>query len=556
MLKRLFMKLTSLSTITFAKAIFGGYVLFAIHIPFSHIGGSGLYLPFNILSWIFVSLIIGLGSWQIFKSRRFYFSQFILHSWIGFALIILPLAYENNDHSNFSLFRSIGLGLGILLLISYHQFRFRKNDIHDFLYMFLGLLFIQSMFKLFQQFAPELSFPLIQSIAYFGPFAQKNIFATYLATGLIISFVLLIIDETIWSVSWKRLLVYSTPLITMSQYFFLQSRTGYLSIILSMGLIILINYQKLKRAKVWFALAFLGLLIGFISQQESRPTGAIEYSKNSRKTTYLLTLELIKENPVIGIGYGKFLNSFREHYAERKSTDPKIQLLGNNNMDHPHNEILFWTVEGGIAPLLGILFIVGSFLNIVWKAKKNIAWSQLILLLPITIHLQLELPFYISAIHWFTFIFLTFIVDAEHGKEYEIAINARSFFRVFSIMLPLIVCTYMLTTLQTMSLITKYERTGYKDPFLLASGLNFHALQKKYETLVMKLNLETGKRTKDENKVKAYIQWAENFIQHSPYLFIYYDLATAYEAINDRKKGWEIYNHAKYLYPGAKWRDE
>lgn len=114
----------------------------------------------------------------------------------------------------------------------------------------------------------------------------------------------------------------------------------------------------------------------------------------------------------------------------------------------------------------------------------------------------------------------------------------------------------MLTTLQTMSLMTRYERTGYKDPFLLTSGLNFHALQKKYETLVMKLNLETGKRTKDENKIKAYIQWAENFIQHSPYLFIYYDLATAYEAINDRKTGWEIYNHAKYLYPGAKWRDE
>ena len=83
-------------------------------------------------------------------------------------------------------------------------------------------------------------------------------------------------------------------------------------------------------------------------------------------------------------------------------------------MDHPHNEILFWTVEGGIIPLLGILFIVGSFLNIVWKAKKNRAWSLLTVLLPITIH----------------------------------------------------------------------------------------------------------------------------------------------EAINDRKTGWEIYNHAKYLYPGAKWRDE
>ena len=552
----LVIKLTSLSTIAFTKAIFGFYVLFAIHIPISHIGGSGLYLPYNILSWIFISLIIGFGSWQVYKSRRLYFSQFIFRSWVGFALMILPLAYGNNDHSNFSFFRIIGLGLGILLLISFHQFRFRKNDIYDFLYMFLGLLFIQSLFKLYHQLAPDLSFSLIQSIVHFGPFAQKNIFATYLATGLIISFVLLISDETVWSVGWKRFLVHSIPLITMSHFFFLQSRTGYLSIILSIGIVILINYQNLRSAKVWFALTFLGLLISFISQQESRPTGAIEYSKNSRKTTYLLTLEIIKENPAIGIGYGKFLKSFREHYAERKSTDPNIQLLGNNNVDHPHNEILFWMVEGGIIPLIGILFIVGSFLNIFWKAKKTRAWSYLILLLPITIHLQLELPFYISTIHWFTFIFLMFITDKEHGTEYEIAINSRSFFRVFSIMFPLIICTYMLTTLQTMSLMTKYERTGYRDPFLLASGLNFHALQKKYETLVMKLNLETGKRLKDENKIKGYIQWAENYIQHSPYLFIYYDLATAYESLGNREKAWDIYRYAKHLYPGAKWRDE
>ena len=172
------MKLSSLNTVAFTKAIFGFYVLFAIHIPISHIGGSGLYLPFNILSWIFISLIIGLGSWKIFKSRRLYFSQFIIHSWIGFTLMILPLVYGNNEYSNFSFFRIIGLGLGILLLISYHQFRFRKSDIYDFLYMFLGLLFIQSLFKLYQQVAPDLSFPLIRSIVHFGPFAQKNIFAT------------------------------------------------------------------------------------------------------------------------------------------------------------------------------------------------------------------------------------------------------------------------------------------------------------------------------------------------------------------------------------------
>ena len=219
------MKFNSISTISFVKAIFGSYVLFIIHIPFSHIGGSGLYLPFNILSWIFTSLVIGLASWQIYKSRRLYFSQFILQSFIGFALLILPLAYVNNDYSNLSFFRIIGLGMGVLLLISYRQFQFKRNDIHDFLYMILGLVFIQSLFKLYLEFAPDPRFSLVQSIAYFGPFTQKNIFATYLATGLVISFMLLLNDKTIWNVRWKKLLIHSIPFTVMAQYFFLQSRT-------------------------------------------------------------------------------------------------------------------------------------------------------------------------------------------------------------------------------------------------------------------------------------------------------------------------------------------
>ena len=61
---------------------------------------------------------------------------------------------------------------------------------------------------------------------------------------------------------------------------------------------------------------------------------------------------------------------------------------------------------------------------------------------------------------------------------------------------------------------------------------------------------------KDDNKIKGYILWAENYVQHSPYLFVYYDLATAYESLGNREKAWDIYRYAKHLYPGAKWRDE
>ena len=72
----------------------------------------------------------------------------------------------------------------------------------------------------------------------------------------------------------------------------------------------------------------------------------------------------------------------------------------------------------------------------------------------------------------------------------------------------------------------------------------------------MKLNLNIAKQTRDKNKLNDYIKWAEQYIEHSPYLFIYYDLATAHEAMGNGEKAWEIYRYAQYLYPGAKWRDE
>ena len=65
-----------------------------------------------------------------------------------------------------------------------------------------------------------------------------------------------------------------------------------------------------------------------------------------------------------------------------------------------------------------------------------------------------------------------------------------------------------------------------------------------------------AKKTKNKVKLNNYINWAERYIDHSPYLFIYYDLATAYEALGNGEKAWEVYRYAQHLYPGAKWREE
>ena len=225
-------------------------------------------------------------------------------------------------------------------------------------------------------------------------------------------------------------------------------------------------------------------------------------------------------------------------------------------MSHPHNEFLFWTVEGGIIPLIGMLIIFFAFIIMIWKAKKNKGWLIAGTTVPILIHTQLELPFYISLVHWFIFIYLLYMIDDQVGDKSEISISFVYPFRIFSLVIPIAMSVYMMTALESGRLITRFELTGYNNPSLLVSMPNPHAWQKKYETLVMKINLALAKQTNNRDKLKEYIDWSEAYVKHSPYLFIYYDLATAYESLGNSKKAWQVYNLAKYLYPGALWRDE
>ena len=71
----------------------------------------------------------------------------------------------------------------------------------------------------------------------------------------------------------------------------------------------------------------------------------------------------------------------------------------------------------------------------------------------------------------------------------------------------------------------------------------------------MTLRLNIARKTKNSEVFQDYIQWAEKYVKHSPFPFIYYDLAIAYEAIGNKGKAWEVYNKAKYLFPNVPWQE-
>ena len=121
---------------------FGIYMVIGMHFFMHNVGGYGLYIPSNILGWIFIGIMIGAGFWQtvyINKIRITFFAKIIL---LGFLFLLVPLFYGNNEHAGRTLFRFFSIAGGILYYISLTQFNFSKKEKSLILFLILiGVLF-------------------------------------------------------------------------------------------------------------------------------------------------------------------------------------------------------------------------------------------------------------------------------------------------------------------------------------------------------------------------------------------------------------------------------
>ena len=213
-------------------------------------------------------------------------------------------------------------------------------------------------------------------------------------------------------------------------------------------------------------------------------------------------------------------------------------------------------MEGGISPLFGFIIITCSFIIMIWKVKSKKSFIFFGFLLPFVFHSQLEYPFYNSTVHFILFCFFIFLTDQKYGIHYKFKNPFKILPVLLSIIIPLISIIYLGTVLQTGYMITKFEKTGYKNLNLLQNTLNPFSMKKKYDNLILKSYLNSGKKNKNKKKLLNYISIVEKNINHSPFMFLYYDLSTAYYALGNKTKAQKIYTKGKYLYPDADWPEK
>ncbi|MDG2392774.1 MAG: hypothetical protein P8M49_04640, partial [Thalassotalea sp.] len=103
------------------------FAAIGMHIATFTTGSYGLFLTFNMISWVFVSLLIAYGFRQLAKSKKIRTTDFLKYVLAGFLLLLIPLLYSNSSTFDF-LPTFFGLCAGVLLLFSLYQFDFSKEE--------------------------------------------------------------------------------------------------------------------------------------------------------------------------------------------------------------------------------------------------------------------------------------------------------------------------------------------------------------------------------------------------------------------------------------------
>lgn len=557
----------------------GGLFLLAMHIPMRHFGGTGLALSFNATSWIALSLIFGLGCYRFSQAKRIYFSKVTQWLFLTCLLLTVPVFYAESSWA-FSQDRLLTLWSGLLLFVLLQQCDVTRYK-RFILWLILLAVFIASTFSYMRLLLPadHAWLPLFSDTRLSGIFQQPNVMASFLATGLAIAGFLLTAvankkgvavtaDMTACNVTssesvthsnnkLKVALLHGAPILFVPILVLLASRTGWLAMVAVIILVAAHLYQSDQKEllRSWLLSCAAGLLLSGAftyvnSQAQMLLTNKLQL-ESSRSDIYLQTAGMIKENFWQGVGFGQFEARYLDYTAARHALDPSYPV-GGQALEHPHNELLFWTAEGGVVALLAMMLFIAIVLWLFIKAPKNNRLLWISLLLPIGLHSQLEYPFYLSLVHWVVLVIFLCLLDAHSCRRLSTAMHfpvVGSMFKIASVVLPLIISIYMLLALQANAMLVKFYTNRPIDAAHLDKIIWPSALQYQTDWATYHLYLHYGISQKRVDLLQRYSEWAQNELKIRPRFTLFKGLILAYQELGEDAQAKATAETAKRFFP-------
>ena len=129
-----------------------------------------------------------------------------------------------------------------------------------------------------------------------------------------------------------------------------------------------------NRRIFWWSVTLLviSLSVGLAFYTSARGEGSYELTSSYRKLYWSHLLSMVKQSPWLGHGYGSFEYTFLHDFYAPEHITPGMRLM-EENLDHPHNEVLFWLYEGGIVAIVGLMAIVAGYIRSLLKCS---GWAK------------------------------------------------------------------------------------------------------------------------------------------------------------------------------------
>ena len=531
------------------------YSLLGMHFFMHNQGGSGLYLPFNMVGWAFVSVLISIGIWHLTLVKQLTFSRTQLWFLAGFAILLLPFLNPQAEWNAQAQPRFLAIAVGLLLFFALSQFQFTENQRHSLLYLLLAAVAIEAVYGLVQFFLLKdgnwLGYNVKVNRPY-GIFQKDSVFSSFLAIGLGITFYLQRWDSKVLTSRWRQgllsLILVATPLLLIQ----IQSRAGIYGAILATVCMLPVLWNYNRRIFWWsVALMAISLSVGLWVYTSARAPDSYALTSGFRKLYWSHLLSMLPQSPWLGHGYGSFEYTFLHDFYAPEHITPGMRLM-EENLDHPHNEVLFWLHEGGIVAVIGLLIFAVGYIRSLFKCTS---WAKrislLALVLPLLFHSMVEYPFYHSVAHFFLFIVFLWLADAESGLQKVYACSYWFLARVVAIIIPLIVVPFMLTGLQAAYVLTKYDRAKDKNPQVLEQIINPLPWMMMYEFQMRSVQLTFSAAMHDKAGLESYVDWAKQFLHNTPRAVVYGRLVYALQQLNDKEQAQFWLDEGKRVFPRA-----
>jgi len=528
-----------------------------------NLGGEGLNLPFNAVVWLPVLFIIAGAIFKIIESGAWVRPNYL---WLILAMPIglyLTGFISGMDRPGEWLIRLGVVFGGIALWFSVLQYRLSEQQMNQLLYLLLASMLIHALVGLVQMISHPLFsgwVPISSGNRLLGMFQQPNLQASLMATAIALA-LWLATTKTFSEQRWpQKSALFLTLFLAALEVTASGSRVGLIGALLELLLICAGRIRALiSQPLLTIALAFTlgaGAAAGYQAndgaiQAYNKIEKLVEEGKDARPHIYRIAVDVFERSPLFGHGIGSFQSEFQKERVTYYQTTDASAVDGAPRFSHPHNELLFWMDEGGLVALLAIsIAVLGVVLQLI-----RLGWGEGLalaaLLMPIALHTQTELPFYISTYHWILMTLLLAVLFSYRTtlKPVQLSSSATALLKVTPILIVPVLVLFLVHSLLSQTGIMQYYKQRGTEPTHLRFALNNVYFKELGEYFVMRSSLYGAIEHHDQKGVLSFIEWGESYLEQIPDIQLYRDVAIARQNIGDERGALALIAQAKAIYP-------